>query len=58
MTEPDSLVYQENIARSKPFVVPLIIGAIWGWLTRPIFTPFTLHPSCFEPDVQSNYPGH
>ena len=33
--EPDNLVYQENFARSKRFIVPLLIGAIWGWLTGP-----------------------
>jgi hypothetical protein len=40
--EPDSLVYQENFARSKRFIVPLLIGAIWGWLTGPTIVPSPL----------------
>ena len=42
MVEPDSLVYQENFARSKRFIVPLLIGAIWGWLTGPAIVPSPL----------------
>ena len=42
MVEPDSLVYQENFARSKRFIVPLLIGAIWGWLTGPTIVPSPL----------------
>ena len=40
--EPDSLVYQENFARSKRFIVPLLFGAIWGWLTGPTIVPSPL----------------
>ena len=42
VVEPDSLVYQENFARSKRFIVPLLIGAIWGWLTGPTSVPSPL----------------
>ena len=42
VVEPDSLVYQENFARSKRFIVPLLIGAIWGWLTGPTIVPSPL----------------
>ena len=48
MPEPDSLVYQENLARSKRFIVPLIIGAIWGWLTGPVFVPSPISPLAFN----------
>ena len=30
VTELESLIYQENLARSKQFIVQLIIGALWG----------------------------
>ena len=48
MPEPDSLVYQENLARSKRFIVPLIIGAIWGWLTGPVIVPSPFSPLAFN----------
>ena len=48
MTEPGNLVYQENLARSKRFVVPLIIGAIWGCLTGPVFVPSPFTPAAFN----------
>ena len=46
--EPDSLVYQESLARSKRFIAPLIIGAICGWLSGPAFVPSTFSPSSFN----------
>ena len=46
--EPDSLIYQENLSRSKRFIVPLIIGAIWGWLTGPVVVPSPFSPSAFN----------
>ena len=39
VTEPDSLIYQENLSRSKRFIVHLLIGAFWGWITRPFIIP-------------------
>ena len=31
--QTDDLLYQENLARSKPFVIPIIIGVLIGWFS-------------------------
>ena len=49
ITEQDNLVCQENLARRKRFIVPLITGAIWGWLTGPVFVPSPYHHSTEHP---------
>ena len=68
MVEPDTPVYQENFARSKRFIVLLLIGAIWGWLTGPAIVPSPLNHVAYaafnrtsatsHPPVQPNKTSH
>ena len=56
LMEPDSLVYQENFAGSKRFIVLLIVGAIWGWLTGPVLVPSPLNPAMFNHTSATSHP--
>ena len=48
VTEPENLIYQENLARSKRFIVPLIIGTLWGWFAGPIVIPSAFPKATFN----------